>query len=313
MPDLQLLRNFCLYESWWVRFALADGDPAAALAAVERMKFCRDHLARDPVLVATLVLCAVENLRLDALERLLSSGQLKEGQLREMRKELTDCREEMKKIHSQAVYGEAVLAMDLCHLLAHGGKGSRENTEQVIHGAYAWRWLLPAYWYTCTRNREVLAKVYKGTAFSRLKPRLKRSLHNYLASVLLPSFEIAGTRIDALSARYLAMETLIGVELEKRRTGKYPDVLKDPPKDIFGEPLVYRKGQIPYIRRRWNAKINNPDARKVMVDAVAVWSKGPDRKDDLGLFEGWYKRPDDIRALILRRPARYNEPQSSGK
>ena len=313
MPDLQRLRDFCLYELWRTRFALADRDPAAALAAVKRMKFCRDHLARDPVLVATLVLCAVENLRLNALERLLSSGLLTEEQLREMRQELTLCREEMKKIHAHAVYGEAVCSMDVCHLLAHGGRGSLENTEQVIPGAYAWRWMLPAYWYTCTRNREVLAKVYKGTGFSRLKPRLKRSLHNYLASMLLPSFELTGNRIDVLSARYLAMETLIGVELEKRRTGKYPEVLKDPPRDIFGEPLVYRKGQIPCIRQLWNAKINNPDARKVMVDAVAVWSKGPDRKDDLGLFEGGYKRPDDIRALILCRPARYIGPQSSGK
>ena len=313
MPDLQRLRNFCLYESWRVRFALADGDPAAAPTAVMRMKFCRDHLARDPGLVAALVLCAVENFRLNALERLLSSGLLTDNQLRELRTQLTDCREEMKKIHAQAVYGEAVQSMDLCHLIAHGGKGRHENTEQVIPGAYSWRWLLPACWYACTRNREVLAKVYKGTAFSRLKPRLKRSLHNYLGSMLLPSCETAGARIDALSARYLAMETLIGVELEKRRTGKYPDVLKDPPGDIFGEPLVYRTGQIPCIRQLWNAKKNDPDARKVMVDAVAVWSKGPDRKDDLGLFEGWYKRPDDIRALILRRPARYIEPQSSGK
>ena len=305
MPELQRLRNFCRYELWRTRFALADGDPAAALAAVKRMKFCRDHLARDPGLAAALVLCAAENSRLDALERLLSSGLLTEGQLREIRKELALCREEMKKIHAHTVYGEAVLSMDMCHLLAHGGKGSRENTQQVIPGAYAWRWLLPAYWHACTRNREVLAKVYKRSDFPRPEPRSKWSLHNVLASVLLPSFELAGNRIDVLSARYLAMETLIGVDLEKRRTGKYPEVLKDLPRDIFGEPLVYRKGQIPYIRQRWNAEKNYPDARKVMVDAAAVWSKGPDRKDDLGLFEmsaDEGKRSDDARALLLSRP-----------
>ena len=282
MPDLQQLRNFCIYQLWRTRFAIADRDPAAALAAVRRMKFCRDHLARDPQLVAALVLCAAENLRLDALERLLSSGLLTEKQLLGMRRELALCREEMKKIHAHTVYGEAVQSMDMCHLLAHGAKGRNEKTEQVIPGAYAWRWMLPAYWYTCTRNREVLAKVYKGTGFSRLKPRLKRSLHNFLGSMLLPSCEIAGARIDALSARYLAMETLIGVELEKRRTGKYPDVLKDPPKDIFGEPLVYRKGKILCLRERWNARKKHVEERKEAVDAVAVWSKGPRRPGDPG-------------------------------
>ena len=277
MPDLQPLRNFCIYQLWRTRFAIADRDPAAALAAVGRMKFCRDHLARDPQLVAARVLCAAENLRLDALERLLSFGLLTERQLLEVRKELSLSREEMKKIHAHTVYGEAVQSMDLCHLIAHGGKGRHENTEQVIPGAYAWRWLLPAYWYTCTRNREFLAEVYRGTDFTRLKSCSKRSLHNCLGSILLPSFETAGNRINVLSARYLAMETLIGVELEKRRTGKYPELLKDPPRDIFGEPLIYRKGKILCLRERWNARENNVEERKEAVDAVAVWSKGPRR------------------------------------
>ena len=72
------------------------------------------------------------------------------------------------------------------------------------------------------------------------------------------------------------------MELEKRRTGKYPDVLKDLPKDIFGEPLVYRKGKILCLRERWNARKKHVEERKEAVDAVAVWSKGPRRPGDPG-------------------------------
>ncbi|MBQ7694424.1 MAG: hypothetical protein IJT50_04810 [Lentisphaeria bacterium] len=304
MPDLEV-EHFCLYEQWRVRFALADRDPAAALAAVKRMKFCRDHLARDPVLLAALVLCGIENYRLDALERLLSSGLLNQGQLREMRAELAACRGEMKKIHAQAVYGEAVSAMDLCQFFAYGGKVRDGKTERVSPGLYASRRAFPAMWYVFTRNRDVLAQAYKTEDFFHLPYREERSVSHFLPRIMLAGMRASGRRFHALADRYLAMETLIGVELEKRRTGKYPDVLKDPPKDSFGEELLYRKGKLPFIRRHWNAEKKELEPHKVMADVVAVWSKGPNRKDDQGLYEKVFSadgNPDDSRAFIFLKP-----------
>ena len=305
MPDLRMLRDFCLYELWRTRFALADKDPAAALAAVKRMKFCRDYLARDPVLISALVLTAVENHRLDALELLLSSGLLNQGQLREMRKELAACREEMKKIHLHAVYGEAVGSMDVCHLFACGGTVRERGAERAIPGLYAWRWAFPAMWHVFTCSRDILAQAYKTEDFFHLPYREERAVSHFFPRIMLAGLRAGGRRINALTDRYLAMETLIGVELEKRRTGKYPDVLKNPPKDSFGEELLYRKGKLPFIRRWWNAEKKQIEAKKVMVDVVAVWSKGPNRKDDRGLYEKVFSEdgtPDDSRAFIFLDP-----------
>ena len=42
-----------------------------------------------------------------------------------------------------------------------------------------------------------------------------------------------------------------------------------------------------------------------MVDVVAVWSKGPNRKDDRGLYEKVFSEdgtPDDSRAFIFLKP-----------
>ena len=78
--------------------------------------------------------------------------------------------------------------------------------------------------------------------------------------------------------------------------------MKDPPKDSFGERLLYRKGKLPFVSRHWNAEKKELDARKVMADVVAVWSKGPNRKDDRGLYEKVFSEdgtPDDSRAFIF--------------
>ncbi len=123
--------------------------------------------------------------------------------------------------------------------------------------------------------------------------------------MFLPALDLAGKKIHRLTARYLAMETLIGIELEKRRTGKYPEILENPPLDPFGQPLLYRHGKMPYIRYRWDSGKNvMGEGKKIMVDAVAVWSRGANRKDDHGL-SNWKedgKPTDDARAMIMKNP-----------
>ena len=302
-PVFSALREFVRCEVWRVRFSIADRKAEPALAALKRMDLARECLAGNPIRLSLLVMAAVERKRLDALERLLSSGLLTDLQLRELHGQLTACRRELTKIHARSVYAEAVGAMELCDRFAHGITGQDRNDRQ---GLYSWRWVFPAGWYVFTRSRDILAQAYRAEGLSRLPYKEERSTVHFLPRILLSGLEVSGRTLDSLSARYLAMETLIGVELEKRRTGKYPDVLKDPPRDIFGELLLYRKGKVPFIRLRWNAKKKVREEETVMVDAVAVWSKGPNRKDDQGLnAHGMGKGVlDDARALLLLKPHR---------
>ena len=313
LPELNSIRYFCLWEGWRVRFAVAERNVPAALAALARMENARNYLARDPsLLLPSLVMIGIENTRLDALELLLSSGLLTESQLIGQRALLAEFRRQMPGIHARAVYGEAVVAMDLCDLFIYGSPAENPERDLTIPPFYPYRWLFPAAWYVFTRIRDVFAVNYPVTDFTRIpferekEARLKSTAHR-AAGMLLCAWDTAGNKFHTLAARYLAMETLIGLELNKRRTGKYPDKLENPPVDPFGEALLYRKGQMPYIQYAtvpqkhgddtyWNCD----EGKRITVDAIAVWSKGPNRKDDEGL-NNWKengKPTDDVRAMI---------------
>ena len=311
-PEFLILREFAWIEAWRVRFAVADRDPAAASAALARIRRGRDHLAREIFLVPALVMCAVENIRLDALERFLSSGLPSDAWLAGEQKRLAEFRKRMATVNYHALYGEAVMIMDACWLVASGSTGSTSPADPDLEmaptpGLYGYRWLFPAGWYQLTRARGILAESYRTTDLSLVV--YKRDLSDtakQLAGLFLPALNSAGKKLHALSARCLAMETLIGIELEKRRSGKYPDKLENPPIDPFGEPLIYRKGKMPYIQYQRTVGTDHPygEEKRITVDAVAVWSKGPDRKDDQGL-NYWNengKRIDDARAMLITEP-----------
>ena len=311
-PELNILREFAFGEAWRVRFAVADRDPAAASAALARFSHVRDYLARQIFLIPALVMCAVENIRLDALERFLSSGLPSDAWLAGEQKRLAEFRKRMETVNYHALYGEAVMIMDACWLVASGSIGSTSPADPDLEmaptpGLYEYRWLFPAGWYQLTRTRRILAESYRTTDLSLVV--YKRDLSDtakQLAGLFLPTLNSAGKKLHALSARCLAMETLIGIELEKRSTGKYPDTLENPPLDPFGEPLIYRKGKLPYIQYQRTAGSDHPygKEKRITVDAVAVWSKGADRKDDQGL-SNWKEngeRTDDARAMLITEP-----------
>ena len=132
MPELQPIREFALFEAWRIRFAAADCDPAAALAALHRTARGRDHLARQPFLIAMLVMIAVENIRLDALESLLNSGVLTDSMLRAEKEDLARFRKQIGKIHFRSIYGEAAMIMDVCDLFTYG---SRNRTGEPVSAA----------------------------------------------------------------------------------------------------------------------------------------------------------------------------------
>ena len=80
------------------------------------------------------------------------------------------------------------------------------------------------------------------------------------------------------------MRALIGVELEKRRTGKYPDTLANPPVDPFtGKPMLYRKGRITVNDPVWLPERKRFDNKAVRhVEGVEIVSAGPNRNNDVG-------------------------------
>ena len=117
----------------------------------------------------------------------------------------------------------------------------------------------------------------------------------------------ADKKIMVLTAWYRAMRALIGVELEKRRTGKYPDRLENPPLDPFtGKPMFYKKGKMPLIVKVWNPALRRFVSEKREADGIAVWSLGPNRKNEQGQDQAPARKyADDVRAkMIFKRDSR---------
>ena len=303
LSDLSPLREFLRCEAFRIRFAVAGRDSESALRGWKRLANIRTYLSREPMLISALVLATVEFTRLDMLEMMLSADLLTDDQLRSIQAELAVCRKQVKTVHFNAVYSEAVLSMDACLILSRKLRFGAGNKTVDL---YPHRWLVPVGWYWFTRNRGVIAKHHIGSDFTgmRYPYRKSGSLSYFLADMFMPALDKAGNKFHSLAARYLAMETLIGIELEKRRTGKYPDKLDDLPLDPFRHPLLYKHGKVPILPVPGNgASLMSSPRKPVMVEGVMVWSTGPDGEDSQGLSR-W--RPsaknnlfDDVRALKI--------------
>ena len=128
-----------------------------------------------------------------------------------------------------------------------------------------------------------------------------------LREMMLPASQSADKKIMVLTAWYRAMRALIGVELEKRRTGKYPERLENPPLDPFtGKPMFYKKGKMLLIVKVWNPALRRFVSEKREADGIAVWSVGPNRKNEQGQDQRTtWNYADDVRAkMIFKRDSR---------
>ncbi len=281
LPELNWMREFCRWELWRIRFAAEKNDLSGAQNALKRMKNASDYLVDKPsCLIVALVMIACENYRMKAVEVLLSSGIVTEPVLKQWQNELDRDERKIPQINFDCLYTEAAMLHDLCRLIARGG-GIYGLWPAPIY--YRLRWFFPTLWYRCAQSRCNLMRRLKVRGFGSM-PKMKRpdNLFGDLSGNDLPVN--IQQKFDRLSARYRAMRALIGIELEKRRTGKYPDTLANPPIDPFtGKPMLYRKGRITVNDPVWiggREKFDNKAVRHV--EGVEIISAGPNRKNDVG-------------------------------
>ena len=280
LSELNWCRDICRWELWQVRFALADGKLPDAYAAMTRMKRVADYLGnRTNSLITTLVLIACERYRMLGFELLLASGKVPDEMLNRWKAELERDEKAVPGIHFDTVYAEAVFADSAIRSAAHGGI---DSNGKAYPGLYGLRYLYPPMWYFCTLDRNRCMSCFKVRSFGEMEWPGKGP--GILRSWLFPHSQSADKKIMVLTAWYRAMRALIGVELEKRKTGKYPDKLENPPVDPFtGKPMLYRKGMLTLNDPVWIGGTEKFDSKaKRQVPGVEIVSAGPNRKNDVG-------------------------------
>ena len=277
LPELNWIREFCRWELWRIRFAAERKDLPGAIDALKRMEFALDYLVNKPSsLIATLVMMGCERYRMQGMEVLLSSGIVTEPVLKQWQSGLERADRKIPQLNFDCLYLEAAMMEDTCQSIAHGGDFFGARNPSI----YKLRWLYPPMWYYCAKDRYNLLRHFQVRKFGEM-PDVK---HKYGLPADYPVSDQTQQKFDRLSAMYRTMRALIGVELEKRRTGKYPDTLANPPVDPFtGKPMLYRKGRITVNDPVWiggRKKFDNKAVRQV--NGIEIISAGPNRKNDVG-------------------------------
>ena len=301
-PDPGLGRNFvfCLrpyleLQAWRAFFAARENDTAAAVKALAEAEKAFDAWLRAPfgsLFYSDFKVCC------RTLEYVLTC--LDEKELQRQKRVFAKFREQ---------YAAAQEECDLA-----GWASADRELFLRFYGKYAmtiplspYRWLFPPFLHCYAVNRGLLFLGNRGRTAAARAERKKKLLRRYGSRMILTR---QGGIAAAETPRYrqacetllLVTEKLVEVELFRRRTGKLPDSLPGNTIDPFtGNSLFYAVGKLPVrVPVDTQGSIRN---RKI--DAVAVWSAGPNGRNDGGLCKKIYPfsgdNIDDIRALMPLR------------
>jgi len=311
LPNLSFMRSVAKNFAWQIRVASENKDHAGAMLAWRRSARITDYLERDTSLIAALVLIAVEEIRLNGLECLLSSRLLSDDELSEIQQDLKRGAERMPAVNRNALYYEAVNGNDFACGLVDGTICSEPDLPGA-EGVKHYRFLMPGLWYLAACDYCDLLKRCNVENLDAVDGPTSYVPTNFLASLFIPALE-AGKKMHELEMRYQAFVVLIEAEKIKRKTGKYPESAPLNITDHFsGEPLRYRVGihtvresfLVPHEKLEGELEgAGNYDLqhRKKTVQGVAVWSVGKNEDDDDGLADTrseYGGRTDDRRALL---------------
>ncbi len=314
--ELSCIRSLMRMEQWRLRFAMEDNDTAAVKDSWRRMENICEYAGNEPLLISALVWIAVESLRLSSLERLVPWEKTDVAWLEEQSAKLAEQEKKVVDVQQRAVYGEAVFAINAQRLICSGKASQDADSNASKIEPRVMRWFFPQIWRMLAQDAAVGMNIYKVSDFSEFP---EKSNDNLLINMISGALRTAGThKFPSLFAGTRIMRSLIDVELHKRRTGCYPeqfDTLEDP---FSRQPLKGKAGQceqwisVLKFREHNDNNLDEYDDNNVppiidydfekesrTVDAVQIWSVGPDGIDDGGLSVMTDdKRKDDLRFII---------------
>ena len=313
LPDLNVMRRAAWFFAWQIRIACENKDHEKAMQAWKRSGFITEYLDNDTSLIALLVRIAVEQIRLNSLEMMLSSNLLTDDELSEIQQYLRQSAQKMPLTDRDALYFEAVFANDAVRGLVDGSTAQKPDCAGA-EGIRNYRFLVPGLWFLAECNYYDLLPRYHVEKLSAVNDNILTTPQTLLAAMLLPALRNAGDRIYGLQMRYQAFNALIEAEKIRRKTGKYPEKLPLDITDHFsGKPLLYKigkheKNELHLEKEKHPVEENGPEYiysteyRTKTVYGVAVWSVGRNKTDDAGLYgtsDQNGNRTDDPRALLI--------------
>ena len=284
-----IFSKFCGFEQWKIIFLLEENKLAEALAALKRMENALEYFRRNPINMHDLVWHDAR-CRLNVMELLLADGRVPDRELKRWAADLEQRERDIPERERLSIYMHTVRINDLFYRFAHG-----------YHSLplYPLRWIYPPVWYYAECDRRMSLSRFRHNRYTELPSSdYKFGIGRFYCN---PPVQFMTRYSRTLTANYRAMRALIGVELEKRRTGKYPDTLENPPADPFtGKPMFYKKGKMPLIVQVWDPALGRLIPERREADGIAIWSLGWNRKNEQGQDQQTVRQyADDVRAKII--------------
>lgn len=326
LPELSKIRQLTRIEKRRCDYAIDSGDFKIAAKAVAHVDILSDYLSKDYHDISYLVWNGVDINHDDMLVKILESGLASDEWLEEQANLVKQWEERFVQRERMILYAETVVMLD----------AFRRTVDCDYHVAYQaevgymikyspLRFFFPQGWWLMAKSAKDYARVMKIESFDQLP---KRAVGSVLVDMLCPALAKGGEKIRRHTATHRVLRGLIAAELQKRHMGSYPDTMEGLPVDPFTDlPLKYRKGACPITRyqykwlpeKEWETLddderfangVGGPDggvwkreAKEETIEAVQIWSVGPDGVDDAfvsrkGDDDSGGRRPDDIRFII---------------
>ncbi|MBP5639351.1 MAG: hypothetical protein J6X55_07725 [Victivallales bacterium] len=313
-PELSNFRELARMERQRILFALEDGNFDAVSSALYRMDTFRDFLWKDHIYISYLVGLVVEAFRHQAMEKILASRQANDEWLTAQTARLSEVERHAGQLEEHFLFGESVSVLNIFHWLARYS-GTEPDTPHAGLHYHSLRFFFPQGWWLTANEIKGMTRALRIHHFSELPA--KRTGYIF-TDMLLPALSKGTVKKQSIIASCRVLRGLIQVEQMKRRIGKYPDSIEGLPQDPFSEqPLKYKKGSCLLVEEVYQAKKEGNDEeddlfsgssyrfekRERTIEAVQIWSVGPDGIDDGGLnknaeYGSEQKSKDDIRFII---------------
>ncbi|MBO5680283.1 MAG: hypothetical protein J6T08_01085, partial [Lentisphaeria bacterium] len=287
LDELLLLRKLARVQVWRIRFALQNNDMATVIDALDCINKSIDRLDKDHIIISHLFSYALLLEKKSAFELLLENGKLEQCELKKQLDILTEKRKQLAAMERAALGGEITLLFDFQDQIWEG--------KSWLPAIKNFRWFVPQYWYVIRHSCNLFIKSKQKNSYKG-DPLLTQHIlfDRTRARKNIPK------RYTELDTMYLLLETLLKLELEKRKQGFYPATAPEwlPVDPFSGKKFHYIKGKIPVFERIYNPKTRLFDRVRCEAESVAVWSEGCNGKNDDGIGKHEKYGHDDIRAMI---------------
>ncbi len=293
-PELSICRKMADIECRLCHYAVDEGDFRTAAEAIEHIDIICDYLSKVCNLVGWYTWGEVCQERDEMLSRILASGLPPANWLEDQADRLRKWEERLENAQKRLIYSEAVYGFDFINSVRDNKFSDKTYYQLDYHSV---RFFFPQGWWLAAKSVKDFARGMKDSTFDQFPREATGSiLVDFLVSDHLSTCG-KGQRMYLASNRVL--RGLIAAELENRRTGSYPETLDTLLMDPFAnQPLQYRKGPCRITRyickeRSKSEPDDEPGSAQQgrwrfepyeeTVNAVQIWSVGPDGIDDGGI------------------------------